>query len=251
MQTIVASTGAQAHERAVAYVLEHGILRTTEDGAATLEAPPLALVVRDPLAVPRSSPFNPVRARMCEQYAHDLLEGTAAQFEYDYHGRLYHHESGDAPLGVDQVAYIVAKLRADPTSRRAVAVTWEPAVDTHRKDVPCLQLVKALVWDGRLEMQTVFRSNDICSALGANLYALAELQRSIAAALDLPVGEYTHVAFSPHVYLSDADALRAFCRGSMEGVRPRDEVCDGCAAAAGCGKRKATRPRIGPKTASS
>jgi thymidylate synthase len=168
-----------------------------------------------------------------------LLEGTPAEFEYDYHGRLFAW-GGDLGLpAFDQVAGMVARLGRAPTSRRAVAVTWEPPVDAGRVDVPCLQLVRCQVWNGRLEMQTVFRSNDICSALGANLYALADLQRSIAAALDLPAGEYTHIAFSPHVYLSDADFLRAFCQGSMEGIRPRGEVCDGCRARAGCGKRKA------------
>lgn len=231
MQTIVASSGGQAHERAVKYVLENGTTRTTEDGELTLEAPAVAITVRTPLASPRSSRLNPVGGKMVEAYARDLLEGTDAAFEYDYHGRLFHY-GPRLDCAIDQVTYMVEKLMDEPTTRRAVAVTWEPGVDTGVRDVPCLQWVKCLAWDGRLNMAVVFRSNDFCTALGANIVALIGLQHSIADRVGLEVGEYEHVAFSPHVYLRrDADYLRAFCEGSMEAVRPPAALCAVCRAA--------------------
>jgi thymidylate synthase len=46
----------------------------------------------------------------------------------------------------------------------------------------------------------VFRSNDMLSAAGANMYALAHVQKSIADQLELPVGSYEHISISPHIY---------------------------------------------------
>jgi len=50
-------------------------------------------------------------------------------------------------------------------------VTWNPYVDEQLDDCPCLQLVQCLVREGRLSMKVVFRSNDMLSAAGANMFA--------------------------------------------------------------------------------
>ena len=226
MHTITVSTLAQGHERAIKYIAEHGHVRLTEDGAMTIESRPITITVRDPLGQDRCSRFNPVGPAMCEQYAHDLVEGTAAAFEYDYHTRLFHYNSSE--ITTDQISYMIGKLRDAPTSRRAVAVTWQPRVDTVARDVPCLQLLKCMVWDGRLDMTAVFRSNDICVALGANMIGLTELQRRIATSIGVPVGEYVHISLSPHIYLSNIDDIRRFCMGSMEALHPSPDVCGIC-----------------------
>ncbi len=89
MRTFRGPNIAAAHEWAVRTVLEKGYAVTTENGEATIECEPIALELRDPLAEPMASPASRFQRRFLEQYAADLLEGTDAVFEYDYHSRLF------------------------------------------------------------------------------------------------------------------------------------------------------------------
>lgn len=227
---------AAAHEWAVRTVLEKGYPVTTENGEATIECEPLALELRDPLAEPMASPASRFQRRFLEQYARDLIEGSEAVFEYDYHSRLFGWGEGlvheGAPVAVDQIAYIVEKLIEAPVSRRAVAVTWNPATDERMRDCPCLQLVQCELREGRLAMQVVFRSNDMLSAAGANMFALVHLQQAIAERVGASVGTYTHISLVPHLYhRRDAADLVRFCErlGTVAPVDGACEVCRGCA----------------------
>jgi thymidylate synthase len=66
------------------------------------------------------------------------------------------------------------------------------------------------------------------SAAGANMYALARLQQSIAENLGLPCGAYTHISLVPHIYYRrDIADIPPFC-GNGEWIHPIPEVCDVC-----------------------
>jgi len=131
-------------------------------------------------------------------------------------------------LHIDQIAYIIRKLAASPVSRRAIAITWNPYVDEQLDDCPCLQLVQCLVRDGRLSMKVIFRSNDMLSAAGANMFALVHLQKYIGEQLGLPCGYYTHISLVPHIYYKrDVNDIEPFCgRGKL--IKPAAEVCRIC-----------------------
>lgn len=235
MRTFRAPSIAAAHEWAVRTVLEKGYPVTTENGEATIESEPLAMELRDPLAEPMASPASRFQQRFLEQYADALLHGTDAVFEYDYHSRLFAWGEGlersGVPVAIDQVAYIVGKLTEAPESRRAIAVTWNPATDEVMRDCPCLQLVECQLRAGRLAMQVVFRSNDMLSAAGSNMFALVGLQKEIAEQLGATVGTYTHISLVPHLYhRRDAADLARFC-ARFESVAP---VAGACAACRGC-----------------
>lgn len=49
-------------------------------------------------------------------------------------------------------------------------------------------------------MRVIFRSNDMLTASGLNMYGLTHLQKVIADELDYNVGSYTHIALTPHIY---------------------------------------------------
>lgn len=235
MRTFRGPSIAAAHEWAVRTVLEKGYAVTTENGEATIECEPIALELRDPLAEPMASPASRFQRRFLEQYAADLIEGTGAVFEYDYHSRLFGWGEGlardGAPVAVDQIAYIVTKLTGAPVSRRAIAITWNPVTDEEMRDCPCLQLVQCELRDGRLAMQVVFRSNDMLSAAGANMFALVHLQQAIAGRLGAGIGTYTHISLVPHLYhRRDAADLARFCErfGQIAPVAGACAACQGC-----------------------
>jgi thymidylate synthase len=232
MRIIRAPSIGHAHEQVVKMILEKGWSLRTEDTEATVEFEEIAIQVDTPLAEPMVSPHSRFQQKFVEQYAKDLLHGSHASFEYDYHGRLYDWGERLAAYGqavhVDQIAYIVNKLRASPNSRRAIAITWNPVIDENLDDCPCLQLVQCTVRDGRLHMRVVFRSNDMLTAAGANMYALVQLQKSIADQLGLPCGTYTHISLIPHVYyIRDMHDIEPFC-GKGKYIHPVAEVCRSC-----------------------
>ncbi|MDI6718144.1 MAG: thymidylate synthase [Methanomicrobiales archaeon] len=232
MRIIRAPSIARAHELAVKMVLEKGWVLETEDDEATVEFEELAMQVDAPLTEPLGSSRSRFQRRFLDQYAEHLLSGSAARFEYDYHGRLFDWgerlSAGGSEVHIDQIDYIVKKLQSAPSSRRAIAITWNPLIDEHLDDCPCLQLVQCLLRSGRLQMKVVFRSNDMLSAAGANMYALVRLQQSIASRLGAEIGSYTHVSLVPHVYYKrDLNDIEAFCCRGAE-IQPVEEVCAAC-----------------------
>jgi thymidylate synthase len=240
MKVIRAATLARAHELAVKYILQDGSLLRTENGEDTVETGELCLRVETPLASPMGSPCSRFREAFLDEYAQNLLSGSDAVFEYDYHGRLFDWGCGlQSPDGAlihqDQIRYIIRKLTGQPESRRAIAVTWCPPVDNGLDDCPCLQLVQCVVRNRQLDIKIVFRSNDMLSAAGANMYALAKLQAHIAGEIGVSVGSYTHISLVPHIYYKrDAADIPPFCRKGAEFI-PGIEVCRACG---GCGQSR-------------
>ena len=232
MRIIRAPSIGTAHDLVVKMVLEKGWVLNTEDREATIEFDEIAMRIEHPDTDPMVSPHSRFSRKFVEQYAHDLLFGTSAVFEYDYHDRLYNWGTPLAAEGtvlhIDQIAYIVRKLASSQVSRRAMAITWNPYIDEQLDDCPCLQLVQCLVRNGHLSMKVVFRSNDMLTAAGANMFALVHLQKYIAEQLGLPLGYYTHISLVPHIYYKrDVNDIEPFC-GKGEYIKPATEVCRTC-----------------------
>ena len=232
MRIIKAPSIGRAHELVVKMILEKGWVLDTEDGEATVEFDEVAMKIDNPVSEPRVSPHSRFQERFMEKYAEDLIMGSGSVFEYDYHGRLFDwgerlSEEGK-DVHINQVDYIVRKLLEARQSRRAIAVTWNPVIDESLDNCPCLQLVQCLVRHDRLQMKVVFRSNDMLTAAGANMYALVRLQEYIAGRLSLPTGSYTHISLVPHIYYKrDMDDIEPFCvKGSL--IKPIPEVCRLC-----------------------
>ena len=232
MKIIRAPSIGRAHELVIGMILEKGRVLRTENEEATIEAEEVALQVDTPLAEPCVSQYSRLQKKFVEQYARDLLQGSHASFEYDYHGRLFdwgeHLTADGRPVHVDQIGYIVNKLRSSPRTRRAIAITWNPVIDEKLNDCPCLQLVQCLLRDGKMAMRVVFRSNDMLTAAGANMYALVRLQKSIADQIGAVCGTYTHISLVPHIYyIRDMHDIEPFC-GKGTRIHPIKEVCVAC-----------------------
>src|SRR5512136_749165 len=239
MRIIRAPSIGHAHELVIKMILEKGWTLRTEDAEATVEFEEIAMQVDTPLAEPMTSPHSRFQRKFVEQYAHDLLHGSHASFEYDYHGRLFDWgerlSSSGTDVHVNQIAYIADKLKQSRNSRRAIAITWNPVIDETLDDCPCLQLVQCVLRNGKLHMRVVFRSNDMLTAAGANMYALVQLQKSIAEKLGVPCGTYTHISLVPHIYyLRDMHDIAPFC-GEGEFILPVRAVCLACQK---CGRAK-------------
>jgi thymidylate synthase len=198
----------RAHELSVKQVVKHGVELITEDGEKTLELPePLLIFVMSPEDEYKVSSACMFGEKAMEQYKDDLILGSTkgSAFAYTYHDRLFDYQSRnrvsrEVNNSFDQIHNLVHKLNQDPTSRRAQAITWYPEEDLFSDNPPCLQRIQFLWRQERLNMAVEFRSNDILSALGANMYVLHELQRYVAKKLQTRIGWYEHRAISAHIY---------------------------------------------------
>lgn len=126
-------------------------------------------------------------------------------------------------FGYDQIKRIVALLKQEPFSRRAVLGMWDPAVDLRDKesgkDLPCNTMIVFGIMYGkrdennRLHMTVFNRSNDIIFGLyGANAVHLSMLQEYIAAQLNLVVGTMTTHSVNFHAY---SDVYNKTRRGAL------------------------------------
>ncbi|HJJ56003.1 MAG TPA: thymidylate synthase [Methanocorpusculum sp.] len=234
MKLIRAPNLGRAHELAVQYVLENGYYIKTENGEDTIESDELCIFVSTPLKSPKVSSHSRFKQSFLDEYTRNLINGSESVFEYDYHERLFEWGNGYIKdrngIGVscNQVQYIIDKLRSNPESRRAIGVTWCPVMDNHLNDCPCLQLVQCVIRNNKLNMRVVFRSNDMLSAAGANMYALVGLQQHIAEQIGLYIGSYTHISLVPHIYFKrDIADIPNFCQLGKSFV-PNTIVCQKC-----------------------
>lgn len=105
-------------------------------------------------------------------------------------------------FGKDQIVEVRDMLKLDPTTRRAVIAMWDPRSDLEpHNDLPCNTHLYFRVFDERLHMTILNRSNDaIWGALGANAVHMTMLQQLIAEDLKLKLGYYHVITNNLHVY---------------------------------------------------
>ena len=118
-------------------------------------------------------------------------------FIYTYSERLQNYQ------GRNQLIDIINRLKQDMGSNRAIAVTYNPFVDNERDDIPCLQLIQALVRDDKLILSVYFRSNDLYGAFPSNMMFLTYLGMKIANELDVKFDYIDYHCSSLHVYETD------------------------------------------------
>lgn len=101
---------------------------------------------------------------------------------------------------INQIEYIIQKLREKPYSRRAQAITWRPLVDPYHVDPPCLQRIFMRIKEGKLIMQTTWRSRDLFRAWEANVNGMIRIQKYVADQLGVDIGQYLDFSNSLHIY---------------------------------------------------
>lgn len=103
---------------------------------------------------------------------------------------------------------LIRRLVEDPDTRQAVATIWR-ADELHYEDshdVPCTISLSYTIRDGALDARTHMRSNDLWLGLPYDFGQFTALQRTLAWALGVNVGTYTHFVNSLHLYERNLEA---------------------------------------------
>ena len=107
--------------------------------------------------------------------------------------------------GRDQVAWVIDRLRRDPSSRSATITTFQPLTD--RSYIPCVSLLDFWLPGGAVELVAYCHSIDFGAKGYGNLVELATLQELVATALARPAGRLIMVVKSAHVYATEVSYL--------------------------------------------
>jgi len=229
--SVAAECLPEAWEKAVLAVWDEGLqVRTQYDKAEDLPSrdATVMVAVSNPFNEPRIHKNFPGGPEELEAYRQEVVAGihdhwidpAAGKWTYTYHERLFAYcpveDLRDAdPVrpfeAVNQIQYMIDYLSKVGHSRRAQAITWMPTADPQTDDPPCLQriwcrLVTNAAGEWVLNMNTHWRSRDLYKAWFMNVYALTDLQRTMARAIaekrgePVHVGRYVDISDSLHIY---------------------------------------------------
>ena len=197
----------------------------------------MILTITDPLMEPMIHKDFPGGPLELQEYVMEVCDGIKdhlirnqddpedTRWEYTYHQRLFAYDSpGAKPY--DQIETMCQKLADVPYTRRAQAITWKVWEDNDCFDPPCLQSLWCRVIEDNgkwvLNMNARFRSNDAYKAAFMNIFALVQLQKTMAEKISrisgktIGVGRYCHIADSYHIYGSYFREFEGRFLGALE-----------------------------------
>jgi len=156
---------------------------------------------------------NPVKSDALFQYVNGLNNHDLNGFIYTYPNRIFKH------FQVNQYKTMKQRLLNSIGSNRAMAIIYDPISDCEIKDIPCLQLVQAIVRDNNLSLHCYFRSNDMFGAFYSNMFLLTYLALKLRDDLNKEIintqlgfdGIYYHSS-SSHIYKSDIKQAKKMVR---------------------------------------
>lgn len=195
----------EAYHQALEKLFFSGVNTPCPDWNTTQLEGAMTMVVTHPLAEPMISKLFIGGYRELEQYRQEILDGILdfeverGNWAYTYHSRME-----------EQIPFVIAELKRNPFSRRAVIDIRDWKKDSEGGEPACLQHIQYFVRNDKLDCVVLFRSNDACKATFMNAFALIMLQKRIADELGYEVGTYTHRANSFHCYEKDIPLLQGY-----------------------------------------
>lgn len=104
--------------------------------------------------------------------------------------------------GFDQWKYVRDLLIKHPETRQAV-IHIKTADNTESKDVNCTVCLQFFIREGKLHATTYMRSNDIWMGFPYDVFQFTCMQILMSMELGIPLGSYTHIVGSLHLYKRD------------------------------------------------
>lgn len=111
--------------------------------------------------------------------------------------------------GINQIAELIAGLRANPGGRRHIVEGWNVAELAGMALPPCHKTYQFHVADGRLSCALYQRSCDVALGLPFNLWGGALFVHMVAQQCDLLPGELVWMGGDTHLYLNHGDLVEA------------------------------------------
>jgi thymidylate synthase len=140
---------------------------------------------------------DPTRLEWMHANFTDFTRVAALGGAESYATRLYDYDHQD----INQIEWVINRLKSDPSSRSATITTFQPLTDTTY--IPCVSLLDFFIQDDGLCLVVYAHSIDFGTKGFANLVELAYLQEHVATALATEIGHLTFIVKSAHIYESE------------------------------------------------
>lgn len=180
-----------------------------------------------------ASESRPDLLRRASSSFEDFMEVDPSTGEPAYFHAPYGRRAGN------QLVHAVRKLESDPDTRQAVVTLWDPDLDNQlgRRDYPCTVGFGLSIVHDRLNMYVIMRSNDAWLGLPNDVFQFTQLQWTLAHALSIEIGTYTHTAWSLHLYERDVSRIESVGPARKREYQPTGLVCSSYAVAHGVASR--------------
>lgn len=149
-------------------------------------------------------------SKMWANLSDDGVHNNSAYGKYIFNemniaGEGIHNDKLEAGVKT-QWEHVKDVLTKDPFSRQAV-IHIKPIQMYDTKDTVCTFFLHFFIREGKLDMITSMRSNDIMFGLTYDLFMFTFLQELMAAELGIEVGTYRHFASNFHLYKKDMEKI--------------------------------------------
>ncbi len=131
---------------------------------------------------------------MKEKYA---TCGLVGDYKIGYGSYIYNNN------GINQIEWVIDRIKHKPETKSATISLHKPGEDM----LACLSILDFKYRNGVLDMNVVYRSQNIYWSHPGNMLALRQIQKDVADELNLKMGKVDLVVFSAHIYESDFDRV--------------------------------------------
>ena len=195
-----------------------GLVEETRNGTATTIPDPVVITVHNPM---ERVVFDPVRNANHFFHVMEFVWMMAGERDVRWIAQFNSNMANYADEGTtinhgayghrwrkmfnrDQLVAVVALLKQDVTTRRAVLGMWDPRFDMDpHADLPCNTHIY-FRWDVEMEcldMTVCNRSNDLIWGMaGANIVHMTFLHQIICEAVGVDIGNYNVMTNNLHIY---------------------------------------------------
>lgn len=152
-------------------------------------------------------------AHLWEKFSDDGVEVNSAYGQYIFNQTIITliDNFGGALKSqkITQWDWVKEKLQEDSDTRHAIININQPMSKFrfHTKDFPCCIAMHFTIRNNKLNLQVIFRSQDVNTGLRNDIYTMCGLQRLMAQELNIDYGTFTNIALNLHLYEKDFPAV--------------------------------------------
>ena len=144
----------------------------------------------------------------------DSAFGPVYGFQLRYFGGNYADGDTKNPDygvgGFDQLAYMVERLKTNPTCRRNLFSLWNPHDINSSRLPPCHYTFQVFVHEDKLTGMLTQRSCDFPIGIPANIQFYSALIYMLAQQTGLKPYEFVHTTADSHIYLNQMEAVEQY-----------------------------------------
>ncbi len=176
-------------------IMDYGWSKSSKYGEVKERFNLVAVISDEDPDKPVFAPYFKFTKKELSEYLPEIMTSAVPEGLHYTYGHRYREY-----FGVNQIQVIIDSIKNNKDTRRAVAFAYDPRADYKSTNAPCITDVMANVLDDKVYLTVHIRSNDMFGAWPRNAFGFRMVQKEIAKATNLMMGDLTIVSTSAHIY---------------------------------------------------